>query len=110
MSWAGKDGPAAYLYTKEVVEPGSAYHARMFGGGWGVTEDPATGSAAAAFAGVALAFDRPEDGDQRLIIEQGFEMGRRSLIALGFAVDGGILRSASIGGSAVIISSGALDL
>jgi trans-2,3-dihydro-3-hydroxyanthranilate isomerase len=110
MSWAGKDGPAAYLYTKEVVEPGSAYHARMFGGGWGVIEDPATGSAAAAFAGVALAFDRPEDGDHRLVIEQGFEMGRRSLIGLGFVVEGGMLRSASIGGSAVIVSSGALEL
>ena len=33
-------------------ETGSAFHARMFGGGWGVAEDPATGSAAAAFAGV----------------------------------------------------------
>jgi trans-2,3-dihydro-3-hydroxyanthranilate isomerase len=110
MSWASKDGPAAYLYTKEVVEPGSAYHARMFAGGWGVTEDPATGSAAAAFAGVALAFDRPGDGDHRLMIEQGFEMGRRSQIALGFVVEGGMLRSASIGGSAVIVSSGALDL
>jgi trans-2,3-dihydro-3-hydroxyanthranilate isomerase len=110
MSWAGKDGPAAYLYTKEVVEPGSTYHARMFAGGWGVTEDPATGSAAAAFAGVALTFDRPGDGDQRLTIEQGFEMGRPSLITLGFAIDGGMLRSASIGGSAVVVSSGALDL
>jgi trans-2,3-dihydro-3-hydroxyanthranilate isomerase len=110
MSWAGKDGPAAYLYTKEVVEPGSAYHARMFGGGWGVTEDPATGSAAAAFAGVALAFDRPEDGDHRLTIEQGYEMGRPSLIALGFAAEGGLLRSASIGGPTVIVSSGALEL
>ena len=110
MSWAGKDGPAAYLYTREVAKTGSAYHARMFGGGWGVTEDPATGSAAAAFAGVALAFDRPGDGDHRLTIEQGFEMGRPSLITLGFAVDGGALRSASIGGSAVIVSSGALDL
>ena len=29
---------------------------------------------------------------------------------LGFAVEGGALRSASIGGSAVIVSSGALDL
>jgi trans-2,3-dihydro-3-hydroxyanthranilate isomerase len=110
MAWAGKDGPAAYLYTKEVAEPGSAYHARMFGGGWGVTEDPATGSAAAAFAGVALAFDRPGDGDHRLIIEQGYEMGRPSLIGLGFTVEGGRLRSATIGGSAVIVSSGALDL
>ncbi len=110
MSWAGKDGPAAYLYTKEVAEPGSAYHARMFGGGWGVAEDPATGSAAAAFAGVALAFDRPDDGDHRLIIEQGYEMGRPSLIGLGYTVEDGRLRSASIGGSAVIVSSGALDL
>jgi trans-2,3-dihydro-3-hydroxyanthranilate isomerase len=110
MSWAGKDGPAAYLYTGEVAESGSGYHARMFAGGWGVTEDPATGSAAAAFAGAVLAFDRPGDGDHRLTIEQGFEMGRPSLIALGFVVEGGALRSASISGSAVIVSSGALDL
>ncbi len=110
MSWAGKDGPAAYLYTRDVVQAGSDYHARMFGGGWGVTEDPATGSAAAAFAGVASIFDFPGDGERRLIIEQGFEMGRPSLIALRFAVEGGMLRSASIGGSAVIVSSGALDL
>jgi trans-2,3-dihydro-3-hydroxyanthranilate isomerase len=34
----------------------------MFAGAWGVTEGPATGSAAAAFAGVVQAFDRPGDG------------------------------------------------
>ena len=55
----------------------------MFAGAWGVAEDPATGSAAAAFAGVVLAFDRPGDGEHALTIEQGFEMGRPSLIALG---------------------------
>jgi predicted PhzF superfamily epimerase YddE/YHI9 len=37
-------------------------------------------------------------------------MGRPSLIELGFTVEGGKLRSASIGGLAVIVSSGALDL
>ena len=37
-------------------------------------------------------------------------MGRPSLIALGLEVEGGELRSASIGGSAVIVSSGALEL
>jgi trans-2,3-dihydro-3-hydroxyanthranilate isomerase len=110
MSWAGKDGPAAYLYTREVAKTGSAFHARMFGGGWGVTEDPATGSAAAAFAGVALAFDRPGEGKCRLVIEQGFEMRRPSLIALSFTVENGALRSASVGGSSVIVSSGMLDI
>jgi trans-2,3-dihydro-3-hydroxyanthranilate isomerase len=110
MSWNADGGPATFLYTSEVVEPGSAYHARMFAGGWGVTEDPATGSAAAAFAGVTVAFDRPGDGERVLTIEQGFEMGRPSRIALGLAIEGGKLNSASIGGSAVIVSSGALDL
>ncbi len=108
--WATNGGPATYLYTREVVEQGSAFHARMFGGGWGVAEDPATGSAAAAFAGVALAFERPSDGEHVLTIEQGFEIGRQSFIALGFEIEGGELRSASIGGSAVVVSSGALEL
>jgi trans-2,3-dihydro-3-hydroxyanthranilate isomerase len=110
MPWSEDAGPAAYLYTREVVEAGSAFHARMFGGGWGVPEDPATGSAAAAFAGVALAFERPPDGEHVLIIEQGFEMGRPSRIVLGFEVRDAALRSATIGGSAVIVANGALDI
>ena len=110
MRWNADGGPATFLYTNEVVEPGSAYHARMFGGGWGVAEDPATGSAVAAFAGVTLAFDRPRDGRHVLTIEQGYEMRRPSRIALGLEVEGGALRSASIGGSAVIVASGALEL
>ena len=110
MPWSANGGPATYLYTSEVVEEGSAFHARMFAGGWGVAEDPATGSAAAAFAGVALAFENPSDGEHVLTIEQGFEMGRQSFIALGFEVEGGALRSASIGGSTVLISNGALEL
>ena len=76
----------------------------------GVTEDPATGSAAAAFAGVVQAFDRPGDGEHMLTIEQGFEMGRPSLIALGLSIEDGALAAATIGGSVVIVSSGSLDL
>ncbi len=110
MPWATKDGPAAYVYTREVARHESTYHARMFAGAWGVVEDPATGSAAAAFAGVVLAFDRPSDGQHSLTIEQGLEMGRPSLIALGLEVEGGALRSGTIGGSVVIVSNGALDL
>ncbi len=109
-SWTENGGPATYLYTREVAEDGAAYHARMFAGGWGVPEDPATGSAAAAFAGVVSAFDDPADGEHVLRIEQGFEMGRPSRILLGIGIERSALRSASIGGSAVIVSSGALDL
>ncbi|HEX9167856.1 MAG TPA: PhzF family phenazine biosynthesis protein [Roseiarcus sp.] len=107
MAWATKDGPATYLYT---AREGSDYHARMFAPAWGVWEDPATGSAAAAFAGVVHAFDRPSDGEHTLTIEQGFEMGRPSLIALGLTIEAGALSAATIGGSVVILSSGSLDL
>ncbi len=108
--WTTSGGLPIFLYTREVEEPGSAFHARMFGGAWGVPEDPATGSAAAAFAGVALAFDRPADGEHLITIEQGYEMGRPSRIRLGFEVEGGRLRSASVGGSAAIVSSGLIEL
>jgi trans-2,3-dihydro-3-hydroxyanthranilate isomerase len=108
--WGANGGPAVYLYCPQVSRAGSDYHARMFASGWGVYEDPATGSAAAAFAGVVMAFDAPADGEHMLVIEQGFEMGRPSLISLGLEVEGGALRTATIGGSAVIVSEGTLRL
>jgi trans-2,3-dihydro-3-hydroxyanthranilate isomerase len=110
MPWATRDGRATFVYTSETEREASAYHARMFAGGWGIDEDPATGSAVAAFAGVVQAFDRPSDGEPMMTIEQGFEMGRPSLIALGLVIEDGALVSATIGGSVVIVSSGSLDL
>ncbi len=107
--WGEGGGPSLYLYTNEASE-GAAYRARMFGLGWGIREDPATGSAASAFAGVVMTFDPPGDGDHTLVIEQGVEMGRPSAIALGLEVEGGALRSATIGGSAVLIGQGTIDL
>jgi trans-2,3-dihydro-3-hydroxyanthranilate isomerase len=108
-SWGENGGPAVYLYTNEVVHKGSSWHARMFASGWGIVEDPATGGAAAAFAGVVLQFERPRDGESMFIIEQGLEMGRPSFISLGLDVLDGALSSATIGGSAVIVSNGAID-
>jgi trans-2,3-dihydro-3-hydroxyanthranilate isomerase len=108
--WGEGGGPSVFLYCPEVAEAGSNYHARMFAGGWGLAEDPATGSAAAAFAGAVLAYDKPQDGEHMIVIEQGFEMGRPSLISLGLEVEDGLLRSATIGGSAVIVSEGTLQL
>jgi trans-2,3-dihydro-3-hydroxyanthranilate isomerase len=82
----------------------------MFAAGWGIAEDPATGSAVAAFAGALMEFERLDDGEHMFVIEQGLEMGRPSFISLGMEVEGGALRSAAIGGSAVIVSQGAINL
>jgi trans-2,3-dihydro-3-hydroxyanthranilate isomerase len=105
---AGAANPNAFLYCGQTVESGHHYHARMFWPGAGVAEDPATGSAVAAFAGAVMAYDQPGDGEHRLVIEQGYEMGRPSQIELELSVAGGTLVSARIGGSAVMVSEGVL--
>jgi trans-2,3-dihydro-3-hydroxyanthranilate isomerase len=99
-----------FLYTRETTGPDNAVHARMFAPRFGIPEDPATGSAAAAFAGVAQEFETPEDGIHAITIEQGFEMGRPSLIHLTMEVAGGKLISGEIGGSAVIVSQGTIEV
>jgi trans-2,3-dihydro-3-hydroxyanthranilate isomerase len=103
-------GEVVFLYTRETELKDSAFRARMFAGGFGISEDPATGSAAAAFAGVLMQFDPPPDGETLYVIEQGFEMGRPSLISLGLEVENGALTKATIGGSAVMVSQGSIDV
>jgi trans-2,3-dihydro-3-hydroxyanthranilate isomerase len=99
-----------FVYCRECVHSTSAFHGRMFWPEAGVLEDPATGSAVAAFAGVVQQFDDLPDGLHRKIVEQGFEMGRPSLIALSMEVTGGKLTGARIGGHAVRVSSGTLEV
>lgn len=103
---AGREG--VFLYTQETVHAGHHIHARMFWPSAGIAEDPATGAAVAALAGVAASVERPEDGVHQLIIEQGFEMGRPSLIALDLEIRSGLLVRAALGGSAVKVSEGKL--
>jgi trans-2,3-dihydro-3-hydroxyanthranilate isomerase len=100
-------GAAVYVFCNKTAEAGHHFHARMFAPGMGVPEDPATGSAAAAFAGVLAR--RLSDGSHAITIEQGYEMGRPSLIHLTAEVAAGRLVSASVGGDAVIVTEGTIE-
>jgi len=105
----GIDGPGmVYLFCKETADAGNDFHARMFAPLRGIPEDPATGSAAAAFAGLLVASGRYGDGEHLIRIEQGYEMGRPSLIELGLSMRDGQLASASVGGNAVIVTEGSI--
>jgi trans-2,3-dihydro-3-hydroxyanthranilate isomerase len=105
----GTARPAApFLFCGETVDAGNAFHARMFAPHMGIAEDPATGSAAAAFAGVLATQAGLADGDHAFAIEQGFEMDRPSLIHLALTLRGGELVAASIGGEAVVMSEGSI--
>ena len=50
------------------------------------------------------------DGEHVAIIEQGYEMGRPSLIRLEVSVSGGALSAVRIGGNAVEVASGTLSV
>ncbi len=103
------DIPAApYIYCRGGDLPGSHFHTRMFAPWDGIAEDPATGSAAAAFSGALTAFEGLDDGASAFRLEQGVEMGRSSLIDMTLTMTGGALAKVSIGGEAVKVAEGRL--
>ena len=92
-----------YLYAKGQE---CDYRARMFSPTAGIPEDPATGSASAILAAQLLASGALTEGETRLALRQGVEMGRPSEIGLTVVVDGGKVREVRIAGGAVPVASG----
>ncbi len=101
MQAAGVD--SIYLYTKGAQ---CDYRARMFSPTAGIPEDPATGSASAILAAQLLASSALAEGETRLSLHQGVEMGRPSVIGLTAVVTNGTLAQVRIAGGAVPIAEG----
>jgi len=99
-----------YVYTRQCVHTSSAFHVRMFAPQVGIPEDPATGSAAVGLAGLVHQFDGLPDGTHRRVVEQGYEMGRPSQIALTLVVAAGKLATVRIGGSSVRVAEGTIEV
>ncbi|MEJ8278431.1 PhzF family phenazine biosynthesis protein [Pseudonocardia spirodelae] len=100
---------ATGLLVAAVDGTAERVHARMFGIGIGVPEDPATGSAAVAL-GVFLA-DRglvSDDGEHAFVVTQGVEMGRPSTLYAGVRTAGGRAVGTWVGGTVVAVASGSL--
>ena len=92
---------AIYFYTSDVPpsEGPCELQARMFfPGASGLTEDPATGSATVAAAAFLADLDPAPDGELRLTIGQGFDMGRPSLLSTRVVKQGCKIVSAHVGG------------
>ena len=98
----------AFVFCRDPELPGSHVRARMFAPELGVIEDPATGSAVAAFAGYLAAREPARTGTQQWIIEQGFEMGRPSLLHLEADTAAGKVTAVRVGGTALKMSEGTL--
>ncbi len=100
----------AYLYCEGETGTGIDYHARAFAPLSGIPEDPATGSAAAGLPGPLLSYEGPWEGTRAWIVMQGEDMGRASRIELEADAAKGGLTGVRVGGHAVNVSLGKLDL
>jgi trans-2,3-dihydro-3-hydroxyanthranilate isomerase len=102
---------AVYFYTRDVpaAEQPLDLQARMFHpGSAGLSEDPATGSATGAAAAFLGDLDATRDGEVKLRIGQGFDMGRPSLLLTRVIKKGGAVVSTHVGGNCVQIMEGVL--
>ncbi len=101
---------AAYLYARGGDNPTTNFRARMYSPTGGIPEDPATGSATVQLAAQLLTAENLKDGTHIWNLEQGYEMGRPSDLRLEADVNSGKLTSVRVGGSAVRVMSGEIDL
>jgi trans-2,3-dihydro-3-hydroxyanthranilate isomerase len=95
---------SVYAVAPEGDAPGARWRARSYVLGFGIAEDPATGSAVAAFAGFIAHL--PHDD---FVVTQGVEMGRPSELRLHVARDGAAITEVRVAGEAVVVGSGSLS-
>lgn len=99
-----------FVFAMEGEREGSNVHARMFAPGIGVPEDPATGSAAVGLGGYLGARDARASGTLRWIVEQGFEMGRPSILEVEADKVQGKVTASRVGGRTVLVCDGTMRL
>ena len=98
--------PHIYVFTYDVERAESQVRARMFAPALNIVEDPATGAAATALGGYLAVREPTRDGTRRWLVEQGFDMGRPSILEIEVDKQDGAITGIRVGGSAVLVSAG----
>lgn len=100
--------PDVHVYVRSGDE--FDLRARMFAPLDGVAEDPATGSANCALAGLLCHYRDGADGDFSWRIAQGVEMGRPSVLEAQAEKRDGVVTGTRVGGASVLVSQGDIDV
>jgi trans-2,3-dihydro-3-hydroxyanthranilate isomerase len=100
-----------YVFAMSAERSGSHVHGRMFAEGMGVSEDPATGSAQGPLGAYLVAHGLVDGAPTtRIRTEQGFEIGRPSILEIEVDTSGGRVTGVRVGGRCVRVGGGWLDL
>jgi trans-2,3-dihydro-3-hydroxyanthranilate isomerase len=101
--------PDVMVVARDPELDDSDLRARVFVPGLSVPEDPATGSCAAALAGYLAAREAAPNGSFRWVMQQGFEMGRPSILELEADKRDGAVVAVRVAGDVVIVSEGWME-
>jgi trans-2,3-dihydro-3-hydroxyanthranilate isomerase len=99
-----------FLVCRDPERRGSDLRGRMFAPGAGIPEDPATGAAAVALGGYLAERDPRRDGILRWVLEQGFEMGRPSILEIEAEKRDGRVTATRVGGASVLVARGTMRI
>jgi trans-2,3-dihydro-3-hydroxyanthranilate isomerase len=100
--------PSLYLYTRSQDD--FDIRGRMFAPLGGTVEDPATGSANCALAGLLTHYQAETDGRFQWRIAQGVEMGRPSVLDARTEKQAGVVTDVWMAGNSVMISEGQIEV
>jgi trans-2,3-dihydro-3-hydroxyanthranilate isomerase len=104
------EAPHVFVFTRETATPEGTVHSRMFAPAMGIPEDPATGAASGPLGCYLIKYKMINDNPAKIISEQGFEMGRPSLVHIEIEQMGGDITRVNVGGQCVYIGAGFLEL
>lgn len=101
---------AVHLYTRDTGANDVDLRCRMYVAMHGVREDPATGSANCALAGLLASSTNAATGTFNYRIAQGIEMGRPSALFASVDKQDGLVAAVRIGGASVSVANGLIDV
>jgi trans-2,3-dihydro-3-hydroxyanthranilate isomerase len=102
------EAKSIFVFCPECYDPRNQINARMFDDFHGITEDPATGSANGCLAAYLVKNRYYGSPAIDIKVEQGYEIGRPSLLLLKAAEEEGGAITVSVGGRVIMVASGEL--
>jgi trans-2,3-dihydro-3-hydroxyanthranilate isomerase len=108
---AGIDETPGFFFTTEGGSATQTAYSRMIGPGFGITEDPATGSAAGPLGSYLLHHQVvPAEQARQMVNVQGVAMGRPSRIHISIDGTPDNITRVRVGGQSVLVGRGELTL
>lgn len=107
---AGTDAETVYVFALETENDWAQVHGRLFAPGFGITEDPATGSAVGPLGAYLVQHGVMEaEPLARMVIEQGLEMGRPSRLEVEIECRDNAISEVRVGGRSAAVIEGSLE-